>query len=64
MPPSTSRTKVADSKMDYMTKLIKNLSTKISRLEMENQNQNKHVQDNDNKNPNQFRKLFNPSFFS
>ena len=49
--------------MDDMTKLIKNLSTKINRLEMENRNQNKHVQVNDNKNPNQFRRPFNPRFF-
>ena len=60
MSPSTSATKVADSKMDDMTKLIKTLSAKISRLEMEN----KHVQDNGYKNPNQFRRPFNPRFFS
>ena len=63
MSPSTSRTKVEDNKMDDMTKLIKSLSAKISRLEMENKNQNMHVQDNDNKKPNQFRSTFNPRFF-
>ena len=63
MPPSTSGTKVADGKMDDMTKLIKILSAKISRLEMENRNQKKHVQDNDYKNTNQFRRSFNNRFF-
>ena len=61
--PATSGTKAIDSKMDDMNKIIKNLSAKISRLEMENKNQNKHVQYNDNKNPNQFRRAFNPRFF-
>ena len=44
--PSTSGEKVADSKMDDMTKLIKKLSAKINRLEMENRNQNNLVHDN------------------
>ena len=35
MSPSTSGTKVTNSKMDDMNKLIKNLSAKISKLEME-----------------------------
>ena len=35
MSPSTSGTKVANSKMDDMNKLIKNLSAKISKMEME-----------------------------
>ena len=63
MSPSASRTEEVDSKMDDMTKFIKNLSAKISRLEMENGNQNKPIQDNDNKNTNQFRRPFNPRFF-
>ena len=62
MSASTLRTKVADSKMDDMIKLIKNLSAKINRLEMKNRNQNKHIQDSENKNPNQFRRPFNPRF--
>ena len=63
MSLATSGTKVADSKIDDMTKIIKKLSAKISRLEMENKSQNKLVQDNDNKNPNHFRRTFNPRFF-
>ena len=63
MSPSTSRKKIADSKIDDMTKLIKNMSTKLSRLEMENKSQNKPIQDTDNKNPNQFRRTFKPMFF-
>ena len=43
MSPYASRTKVAYTKMDDMTKLIKNMFVKISRLEMENKNQNEHV---------------------
>ena len=35
MSPSTLGTKVANSKMDDMNKLIKNLSAKISKMEME-----------------------------
>ena len=35
--------------MDDVTEIIKNLSAKTSRLEMENKNKNKLVQDNDNK---------------
>ena len=60
---TTLGTKVADSKMDDITKIIKKLSAKIKRLEMENKSQNKLVQDNDNKNPNHFRRTFNPRFF-
>ena len=41
--PSTLGTKIADSKMDDMTKLIKNLFAKINRVEMENRNQNKPI---------------------
>ena len=63
MSPSTLGTKVTDSKMDDMTKLIKNLSAKFSRLEMENRKQNNLFQDNDNKNPNQIRRPFNPRFY-
>ena len=63
MSPSTSETKLADSKIDDMTKLIKNMFAKLSRLEMKNKSQNKLVQDNDNKNRNHFRRTLNPSFF-
>ena len=63
MSQATLGTKVTDSKMDHMTKIIKNLFGKINRLKMENQNQNNSLQDNDNKNPNQFRRIFNIRFF-
>ena len=63
MLPSTPGVKETDSNMDEMTKLINNLSTKISRLEMENKTQNTPTHENDNQNPNQFRRPFNPRFF-
>ena len=44
-----------------MSKLIKNMSIKINRLEIENKNQNRPVQDGD-RNPNQFRRPFVPRF--
>ena len=58
MMPSTSTGKSLD-KMDEMTKLIKNLSTKINMLEMDNKNQNRSLQEG---NPNQFRCPFVPIF--
>ena len=48
MLPSTLGGKVTYNKIDDMTKLIKYLIEKISRLEMENQNQNRPIQENDN----------------
>ena len=52
MLPSTPGVKATDSKMDEMTKLIKNLFAKISRMEMESKTQNRPSQENDNQNPN------------
>ena len=46
-------------KMDDMNKLIKNLSAKVNRLEMENKNLSRPVHEG---NPNQFRKPFVPRF--
>ena len=60
MMPLTSTGKSSD-KMDEMTKLIKNLSAKINKLEMENKNQNRTVREGD-RNPNQFRRSFVPIF--
>ena len=40
--------------MDDMNKLIKNLSAKVNRLEIENKNLSRHMHEG---NPNQFRKL-------
>ena len=44
MMPLTSTGKSSD-KMDEMTKLIKNLSAKVNRIEMENKNQNIPLQE-------------------
>ena len=63
MGPSTSSTKATENKIDEMTKLIKSLSLKITKLEMENKPENRPVQKGDNRNPNQFRCLFVPRFF-
>ena len=46
-------------KMDDMNKLIKKLSAKVNRLEMENKNLSRPVHEG---NPNQFRKPFVPRF--
>ena len=46
-----------------MNKIIKSLSSKIYKLEMENKNQNKPIQENDNQNSNQYRRPLNPIFF-
>ena len=46
-------------KMDEMNKLIKNLSMKVNRLEMENKNISIPLQEG---NPNQFRRPFVPRF--
>ena len=57
--PSTSIVKSWE-KMDEMNNLIKNLSTKVNRLEMENKNLSRPLQEG---NPNQFRRDFVPRFF-
>ena len=51
----------SSDKMDDMNKLIKNLSAKVNRLEMENKNLSRHVHEG---NPNQFRKPFVPRFIT
>ena len=63
MLPYPSGTKIADSKIEDMNKLMKSMSAKLNRMEMENKSQNKSIQDNDNKNPNQFRGTFNLRLF-
>ena len=55
---STSIARSSD-KMDDMNKLIKNMSTKVNRLEMENKNLSRPVHEG---NPNQFRRPFVPRF--
>ena len=49
----------SSGKMDDTNKLIKNLSTKVNRLEMENINLSQPLQEG---NPNQFRRPFVPIF--
>ena len=51
----------SDSKMDEMSKIIKNLSVKIDRLELGNKNQNKPIPEGE-RNQNQFRRPFAPRF--
>ena len=57
MMPSTSIGKSSENKLDEMTKIIKNLSAKLNRLEMEHKNQNSKEGD---RNANQFRRSFVP----
>jgi len=47
--------------LDETTKLIKNMSAKINRLEKENKNQTRPIQEGE-RNPNQFRHHFVPRF--
>ena len=54
--PSTSMDRPSN-KMDDMNKVIKNLSAKVNRLEMENKNLSRPMHEG---NPNQFRKAFVP----
>ena len=49
----------SSEKMDDMNKLIKNLSAKVNRLEMENKNLSRPVHEG---NPNQCRNPFVPRF--
>jgi hypothetical protein len=46
--------------MDEMSRLIRNMTNKMSRFEMENGNANKVPQEGGVRNPNQFRRPFNP----
>ena len=58
---STSQS--AESKIDEMAKLVKILTTKLNKLELE-KNSNKHVQEHERNpnNQNQFRRQFAPRF--
>ena len=56
--PSTSMARSSE-KMDDMKKLIKNLSAKVNRLEMENKNLSRPVHEG---NPNQYKRSFVPRF--
>jgi len=61
MMSSTSTRKSSKNKLDETTKLIKNMSAKINRLEKENKNQTRPIQEGE-RNPNQFRHHFVPRF--
>jgi len=61
MMSSTSTWKSSKNKLDETTKLIKNMSAKINRLEKENKNQTRPIQEGE-RNPNQFRHHFVPRF--
>ena len=49
-----------EAQMDEMSILMRNMTNKISRFEMENDNSNKDTHDRGLRNPNQFRRPFNP----
>jgi hypothetical protein len=49
-----------EARMDEMSRLIRNMTNKMSRFEMENGNANKSPQEGGVRNPNQFRRPFNP----
>ena len=61
MMPSNSTGKLSENKLDEMTKLIKNVSAKINRLEMENKNHTRPMQEGD-RTQNQIRRDFVPRF--
>ena len=42
-----------------MSKIIKSLSSKLEKMEMEGRNLNRHVREGGNRNQNQYRRLFN-----
>ena len=49
-----------EAQMDKMSILMRNMTKKISRFEMENDNANKVTHERGLRNPNQFRRPFNP----
>ena len=61
--PVVSTSQYANGKIDEMEKLVKILTTKLNKLELE-KNSNRPVQEGDKKpnNPNQFRRQFAPCF--
>ena len=60
--PVVSTFHSAEGKIDEMEKLVKILTAKLNKLELE-KNSNKHVQEGDiNPNTNQFRRQFVPRF--
>jgi hypothetical protein len=49
-----------EARIEEMSRLIRNLTNKMSRFEIENNNANKSPQEGGMRNPNQFRRPFNP----
>lgn len=56
---STSDSHNYEDKIEEMPKIIKGLSSKLDKMEIEGMNANKPIQDGGNRNPNQFRRNFN-----
>ena len=61
--PTSSCSKENENKIDEMHKLIKIVSSNISKLEMKNKNQKNPIEENYNQNFNQYRRPLNPVFF-
>ena len=60
MIPSTSTSQTIETRIDEMTKLVKILTAKLNKLELE-KNPNKSTKEGE-RNPNQFRRTFAPRF--
>ena len=60
MIPLASTSQIADSKIDAMAELVKNLTAKLNKLELE-KNSNKPAYGGERK-PDQFRHQFAPRF--
>jgi hypothetical protein len=60
--PSDPSKDAHETQMDEMSRLIRNLTNKMSRFDMENGNSNKFPQEGGVRNPNKFRRPFNPQF--
>ena len=58
--PLNSSKDTHEAQMDEMSILMRNMTKKISRFEMENDNANKVTHERGLRNPNQFRRPFNP----
>ena len=60
--PSIFGIKFKDHNIDEMTKMIKDLSNKLTKLEVDNKNMNRHAHDIPKTNPNQFCRPFNSQY--
>lgn len=62
--PYTSNLQSHDAKVEEMSKIIKRLSSKLTKMVMERRNHNRPVDERGNKNPNQYRTpLINLKFY-